>query len=265
MRKIVIANQKGGVGKSTTTINLGAGLAKKGKKVLIIDADAQGHSTIGLGISTKKTPTIAELLTEEDVTTSDVIEHTYIKGLDIIPSDLTLAVAVMKLSGLGAKEFILRSKVKDIKGYDFILIDAPPTFETMTQNAFASASEIILPVVLDYFCLEGVSSFLDTINFVNKNITSHLSHKIAISGVLINRYDLRSKHSREVLTSFKEIFGNCLFESTIPTNIKLTEAHAVGKSVYDYAPDCKGSQAYLRLTQEVIKRGKNKTTGVRKK
>lgn len=254
MRKIVIANQKGGVGKSTTTINLGAGLAKKGKKVLIIDADPQGHASVGLGVDVENKLTVADLLTSENVTAEDVIQNTYVRGLDIIPSDLSLAVADMRLSTMGAKEFKMRNKIKHLTDYDFVIIDCAPTFGTVTMNAFTTGDEIILPIQLGYFSLEGVNNFIDTINFVNKEVSSIINHKIEIMGVLITFFDTRTKLAREVFDSVNGVFKGKIFKAKIPQNIKLNEAQSVGKAIFDYDESCKGSEAYLELVEEVLEK-----------
>jgi chromosome partitioning protein len=256
MRILAIANHKGGVGKSTTCINLGAGLAKLGKKVLLVDTDAQGHTTIGLNINTKDQQTIAELLCDESVKPSDVIQKTYIKNLDIIPSDLSLAIAEMKLATMAAKEFKLRNKLKGIKGYDFLIFDCPPNFSTLPMNVFAIAQEIILPLQLSYFSLEGVSNFVETINFINHDIGPIIKHKIAIGGVLITFYDTRTKLSRDVHNQIKNIFGKKVFKTAIPQNVKLNEAQSHGKSIFDYDPECKGAEAYMNLAREIILKGK---------
>lgn len=253
MRTFIVANQKGGVGKSTTVINLGAALARMHKKVLLIDADPQGHSTHGLNVSTENHQTIAELLTDELVSVKDVIQETAVPNLSIIPADLSLAIADLKLSTLGAKEFKLRNKMKEVNGeYDYVLIDCAPTFGTITINAFTTGNEIILPVQLGYFSLEGVNNFIDTIQFVNRNINSVINHKIEIAGVLVTFFDIRTKISREVFSSLNDIFGEKIFQTKIPQNIKINEAQSHGKSIFDYDPSCKGAEAYESLAQELL-------------
>lgn len=253
MRTIAIANQKGGVGKSTTAINLSAGLAYCGNKVLLLDIDPQGHSTKGLNISTENQYTISDILCDESLLAKEAIQKTYIENLDILPSDLSLAVAEMKLSTVGAKEFKLRKKISSLV-YDYIIIDCPPTFGTLTINTFLTAKEIIMPVQLGYFSLEGVDNFLDAISFINRDIGSVVNHEIQITGIVITFHDLRSKLARQVNDMLVKLFDKKLYKTVIPQNIKLNEAQANGQCIFDYAPESKGSEAYRNLTEEVIKR-----------
>lgn len=254
MKIIAIANQKGGVGKTTTAINLSAALAKKGKKTLLIDTDPQGHATIGLGVNAKDKKTLAELLTYDQCSLHEVIHPTYHENLAVIPSDLSLAVAEMKMSLMGAKEFRLRTKLSQLKGFDYVILDCPPTFGTLAMNAFTFASEVILPIQLSYFSLEGVSSFLETINFINKDINSIIQHTIKISGVLITFCDTRANIAKEVLTSIERVFENSMFKTKIPNNVRLNESQSHGKDVFEYDSKCKGAMAYEAFAQEFLER-----------
>ena len=251
MRTIAVANQKGGVGKSTTAINLSAGLAACGYTVLLVDMDPQGHSTKGLGIKTEERKTVADVLCDEGLNAKEVIQRSYIERLDVLPSDLSLAVAEMKLSQMNAREFRLRKKLICLP-YDYIILDCPPTFGTLTINTFLTAKEIVLPVQLGYFALEGISNFLEAINFINRDIGSIVNHSVEISGVVVTFHDLRSKLAKRIYSMLVKLFGNKLYKTVIPQNVKLNEAQSHGKSIYDYAPESKGAIAYKLLTQEVM-------------
>ncbi len=253
MHKIAVSNQKGGVGKSTTTINLSAGLAHAGKRVLLVDLDPQGHSSLGLGIDTKNKQTVAELLCHDDCEVKDVVQETYIKGLHVIPSDVSLAVAEQKLTQTHAKEFVLRTKLKDVK-YDYIIIDTSPTFNTLVTNAFLTAEHIILPVQLDYFCLAGIQTFMEAVNRTNSKAGSLINHRIEVMGVLLTFFKTRSKLSKRVLEALQDLFGNKVFESKIPENVKLSEAQESSQAIFDHDPLCPGSMAYKSLTNEVMER-----------
>ncbi len=253
MHRIAISNQKGGVGKSTTAINLSAGLAHKGKRVLLVDLDPQGHSSLGLGIETEGKQTVAELLCQDDCSLKDVTQHTYIKGLDIIPSDVSLAVAEVKLAQVQAKEFVLRTKLDKAK-YDYLIIDTSPTFNTLLTNAFLTAEHILLPVQLDYFSLAGIESFLNAVNRTNAKAGALVKHRAEVMGVLLTFFKTRSRLSRRVLDAITENFGSKIFQTKIPENVKLSEAQESARAVFDHDPNCPGSEAYRNLVIEVIER-----------
>lgn len=264
MKKIVISNQKGGVGKSTTAINLSAGLAKAKQRVLLVDLDPQGHSTIGLGIQTENVPTVSEFLCDPTYSIADVLQKTYIEGLDILPSDVSLAVAEHKLSQAPAKEYILRKKLASVD-YDFVIIDSPPTFGTLVSNAFLYADHIIMPVQLGFLSLASVYNFMETVNQINSHVGSIVNHKISMLGVLLTFYKTRTKMSKNILGSLSEIFGEQILNTKIPENVKLNEAQELGKSVFDHDPRCPGAVAYYGLVDEVLTlTGKKKKTAAKK-
>lgn len=258
MQVIAVANQKGGVGKSTTTINIAAFLASFSNDVLIIDLDPQGHSTKGLGIALESDDrTIADALCDADAHPHElqgIVKRTYIPFLSIIPSDLKLALAEMKLSSMGAKEFKLRNILPKLGNFDYVLIDCPPTFTTLTINAFTTADEILMPVQMNYFCMEGIDGFVQAVNFVNKQINSVIDHRIAINHVLITFFNPQTKLSKSVFQGMKEVFGDKIFFNVIPVNIKLGEAQAHGKAIMDYDTECSGYEAYKKVTVELQSR-----------
>jgi len=250
MFKIAISNQKGGCGKTTSSINLAAGLAYEGKKVLLIDLDPQGNSTIGLGIKTENRQTVAELLCHEECSVGDVIQDTYIEGLHIIPSDVSLAIADVKLAQIQAKEFALRSKLVDIN-YDYLIIDTSPTFGTLLTNALLTADHIIVPVGLDYFNLAGMQNFMDTINRTNKKVGQLVNHRAEILGVLFTFFKMSTNHSKRIFEAISELFGDKVFKTHIPENVKIKESQEAAKSIFDFAPNSTSAIAYRELTKEL--------------
>lgn len=253
MFKIAICNQKGGCGKTTSSINLAAGLAYAGKKVLLIDLDPQGNSTIGLGIKTEHRQTIAELLCQEECVVKDVVQDTYIEGLHILPSDSSLAVADIKLAQIQAKEFALRTKLVEIN-YDYIIIDTSPTFGTLLTNAILAADHIVLPVGLDFFNLAGMQSFVDTINRTNKKVGQLVNHRAEILGVLFTFFKMSTNHSKKIFDAINELFGEKVFKTKIPENVRLKESQEAAKAIFDFAPNCSSAIAYRDLTKELEER-----------
>lgn len=256
---VAISNQKGGVGKSTTAINLSSALAYRHQNALLVDMDPQGHATLGLGIDTSNKLTIADLLIDESISAKEVLHNTFHPNLTILPADLSLAAAELKLSSMSAREFRLRRCLEDINTlhWDYVIIDCPPTFGTLSVNAFLAAKHVILPVQLGYFSLEGVNSFMDTLGYINKNVGRVVNHEISVLGVLMTFFDTRTKLSREILEQLQKTFGSTMFETTIPQNVKLNEAQANGLSIFDHAPESSGAKSYEAFTEEFMHRIKN--------
>ncbi len=245
MKKIVIANQKGGVGKTTTAVNLGAGLHALEKKVLLIDIDPQAHLTISFGINPLEKETIYDLLKSEKKMTDFIIDRS---GLKIVPSSILLAGAEIELSSIPGREFLLQEKLKTINSFDFIIIDAPPSLGLLTLNALTAADSIIVPVQTEYLALEGMSQFLNTMNMVKQRLNKNLY----ISGVLATRHDPRKNLNKEVFEKVKAFFKDKVFKTHIRENISIAEAPANGKTIFEYAPNSNGSKDYSALANEII-------------
>ncbi len=246
---IAIVNQKGGVGKTTTTINLGAQLAKDGYKVLIVDSDPQGNATSGLGLSgnTFEKTTYNILVSKTPI--EEVIQETYIPNLFVIPSNPNLAGAEIDLSSMISREYKLKESLASCT-HDFILIDCPPALGLLSINALTAANSVLIPVQAEYYALEGLSQLLNIVQIVKQGINK----KLEILGVVITMYDKRTSLSEQVLSEIKNHFGDKVFDTIIPRNIRLAEAPSFGKAIYDHDKWSKGSRSYRQLSKEVINR-----------
>ncbi|MDE3179573.1 MAG: ParA family protein [Acidobacteriota bacterium] len=248
-RIIAIANQKGGVGKTTTAINLGAALAKGGKSTLVIDFDPQSNTTAGLGF--ERDPRRASIYRGllDDASLDELSLHTGMDGLFLVPSEKNLAGATLELADRPQRESILRNKIDSIRSkYDFILLDCPPALDLLTVNALVAADSVLVPVQCEYFALEGVSELFDTLIRIRR---SH-NHELAVEGILLTMFDDRTNLSHQVRDDLRSFFGEQVFETNIPRNIRLAEAPSYGKPIFLYDPDCKGAESYLRLATEII-------------
>ncbi|MGL0747701.1 AAA family ATPase [Secundilactobacillus paracollinoides] len=245
---IALANQKGGVGKTTTGVNLGAGLANLGNRVLIIDIDAQGNATSGVGIAKSSiNKDIYDVLVNEEPL-QDVILHTTHKDLDIAPATIQLSGAEIELTSQIARETRLLDAVKTIgDDYDFILIDCPPSLGLLTINAFTASNSILIPVQSEYYALEGLSQLLNTIQLVRK----HFNPDLKIEGVLLTMYDARTKLGHQVNDEVKKYFKDKVYKTIIPRNVRLSEAPSHGVPIMDYDAKSTGAIVYTELAKEV--------------
>ena len=250
-RIIAIANQKGGVGKTTTTINLSAALAERGKKVLVIDTDPQGNTTSGLGVEKNKLEnTIYELFLGE-CSIHECILKNVIKGVSVLPSNVNLAAAEIELIGVDKKEFILKKEVDWVNDqYDYILIDCPPSLSMLTVNAMTTANTVLVPIQCEYYALEGLSQLIHTVNLVKERLNPELS----MEGVVFTMYDSRTNLSNQVVENVKKHFKQKVFDTVIPRNIRLAEAPSYGMPICLYDSKSAGAEAYRSLALEVIKR-----------
>ena len=250
MGKIIsVANQKGGVGKTTTTGTLCAILAKKGKKVLLIDADPQGNATSGLGVTKEVELSLYDVLVG-DTTVEETIETTSIKNLKVCPSNINLAGAEVELVSMMSREQRLKEKLDEIKDkFDYILIDCPPSLGLITLNSFTASDTILIPVQCEYYALEGLGQLLNTVNLVKK----HLNKGLEVEGALLTMYDARTNLSNQVVKEVKKYFGDKVYKTVIPRNVRLSEAPSYGMPITLFDPHSKGAKSYEKFAKEFIK------------
>ncbi|MFC4619702.1 ParA family protein [Camelliibacillus cellulosilyticus] len=250
MAKILsIANQKGGVGKTTTSVNLSACLAYMGKKVLLIDIDPQGNATSGVGIDKGDVDECIYNVLVEDVHPKDVIKPTDVEGLAVIPSTIQLAGAEIELVSTISREVRLARALEKVNDqFDYIVIDCPPSLGLLTINALTASNAVIIPVQCEYYALEGLSQLLNTVRLVQK----HLNHDLMIEGVLLTLLDARTNLGIQVIDEVKKYFQDKVYETIIPRNVRLSEAPSYGKPIIIYDPKCRGAEVYLELAKEVM-------------
>ncbi len=250
-RIIAIANQKGGVGKSTTAINLSACLAEAGKKVLAIDIDPQGNTTSGLGVDKNEAdPTLYELLLGE-ADLNDCIINNVVDNLDLIPSNMNLSGAEIELVGIEEREYILRNAIENVRDiYDYIIMDCPPSLSMLTINALTAADSVLVPIQCEYYALEGLSQLIHTIELVQER----LNEELEIEGVVFTMYDARTNLSLEVVENVKENLNQNIYKTIIPRNVRLAEAPSYGLPINLYDSKSTGAESYRLLAEEVINR-----------
>ncbi|MEH7512595.1 AAA family ATPase [Gottfriedia acidiceleris] len=252
VKVISIANQKGGVGKTTTSVNLSACLAHLGKKVLLVDIDPQGNATSGIGIEKADVNQCVYNVLVDDVEAKNVILNTAIPNFDIIPATIQLAGAEIELVPTISREVRLKRALDTVKGnYNYILIDCPPSLGLLTLNSLTASDSIIIPVQCEYYALEGLSQLLSTVRLVQK----HLNKNLAIEGVLLTMLDARTNLGLQVIEEVKKYFQDRVYKSIIPRNVRLSEAPSHGKPIITYDPKSRGAEVYLDLAKEVIDNG----------
>ena len=251
-KAIAIFNQKGGVGKTTTNINLGACLAMKGKKVLILYIDPQGNTTSGIGIKKKTLDyTVYDLLIDDNFDTRSAIIPTAIEGLDIIPASVDLAGAEIELVQIDGREKRLKNAIDKVRdSYDYIFIDCPPSLGLLTINSLTAVESVLIPLQCEFYALEGVSQLMNTIELVKRGLNPGLE----IEGVILSMFDGRTNLSAQVVQEVKRYFGDKVYSTVIPRNIRLAEAPGYGMAITQYDPKSKGAEAYIEFADEFLER-----------
>jgi chromosome partitioning protein len=248
---VAIANQKGGVGKSTTTINLGAGLAFQGERVLLVDLDPQGNTTSGLGIDRAAIEYSTYDLLVEDVAIEDAIEPSSVRDLFVVPATIELAGAEIELVSMFSREARLGNALKPIvDDYDFVLVDCPPSLGLLTVNGLAAADEVLIPIQCEYYALEGVSQLMKNIQLVQRNLNPQLN----VEGVLLTMFDGRTTLAADVVAQVREHFGETTYRTIIPRTVRLSEAPSYGEPIEAYDPMSRGAIAYRELAREFRRR-----------
>ena len=249
VKVIAVANQKGGVGKTTTAVNLAACLAKEGRKVLLIDSDPQGNATSGLGFDKRDVKKCIYDALINEVPMADTLKHTAYENLDVIPATIQLAGAEIELVSLMNREGRLKNALERIKhDYDYVIIDCPPSLGLLTINALTAASSVMIPVQCEFYALEGITMLMNTIQLVQRNLNPALK----LEGVVMTMFDSRTNLAQDVVEEVKKYFKTKMYKASVPRNVRLSEAPSHGMPVIDYDSKSKGAQVYMELAQEVI-------------
>jgi chromosome partitioning protein len=258
-KTIAIANQKGGVGKTTTAINLAASLASNDLRVLLIDSDPQGNSTTGLGIKKMEELTSLYEVIMGEASTSQAIVRSELDGLDVLPADRNLIGANLELVARQERESRLQVSLSGLNGYDFILIDCPPALDLLTLNALVAADSVLIPIQCEFFALEGLSQLLDTVD----RVKAALNPRLRIEGVLLTMYDDRTNLTRQVAQDLKEFFADEVFKTVIPRSIRLAEAPSHGKPILLYDVRSRAAESYIKLAKEILQNDQARSQGTR--